>query len=209
MVSGLAIRSPFLTPREQGDAERDEYDVQSELQPCQQYVHAVRLHGSMVVLKLLGFVWLLPATIPFWLFYLFPLMLSGNIRFSGWEGFGIARFVLVGRSGWYWRLWRGWVGFGGPCCLIHKPMSDGPVLRRTIAHERRHCLQHFVFGPFFFPAYLLCSAAIWVYGTVTDADVHAYLDNPFELDARKAAGQPVTIPRDHWPHGRNDRLPWW
>jgi hypothetical protein len=161
----------------------------------------------MIALKLLGFCWLLPVTIPFWLLYIVPLMWR-DIRFVGWEGFGIARFVLVSQNSWYARLWRDWAGFSAPCAIIHRDYI-GHYLDRTIVHERRHCIQQFWFGPFFYPAYLLCTAALWVYGHAKDADVHAYLDNPFERDARRAAGQPVRIPRSDWPHGRDDRLPWW
>ena len=162
----------------------------------------------MVALKRLGFLWLLPVTIPFWLLYVLPL-LRRDLRFVGWLEFGLAHFEVVSRNSWFGRKWRDWAGFSGPCCVITRSDLTAYQRRQTIAHERRHCMQQLLFGPLFYPAYALCSAALWVYGARTNADLHAYLDNPFEVDARVAAGQPRRIPREYWPHGRDDRIPWW
>lgn len=162
----------------------------------------------MTLLKLVGFVWLLPMTIPFWLFYILPLLWR-DIRFRGFAGFGVARFELVSRHSRYARMWKNWAGFSGPCCILHRAGLSKRDLAVTIAHEHRHCMQQLVFGPFFYPLYVLCSAAIWVYATIANEQYHAYLDNPFERDARRAAGQPVRIPPDRWPGGPEDRWPWW
>lgn len=159
------------------------------------------------MLKCLGFLWLLPATVLFWLVYM-PLAWR-NLRFVGWLSFGIAHFEVLDRDSWYSKKWRSWYGFSGPCCIITRSNLSWVRLRRTVIHERRHCMQQLLFGPLFYPLYGLCSAALWVYGTATDADVHAYFDNPFEVDARVAAGQRRRIPRTDWPRGRDDRLPWW
>ena len=165
----------------------------------------------MLLLKLLGFLWLLPVTIPFWLLYVLPLLLRRDLRFVRWYDFAVAHFKVVSRHGWYARKWQDWAGFSGPCCIITRSdvSADPYQLHRTLVHEHRHCMQQLLFGPLFHPAYGLCTAVLWVYGTVTNADVHAYLDNPFEVDARVAAGQPRRIERKYWPHGRDDRLPWW
>jgi len=162
----------------------------------------------MWLFKPLGFVWLLPVTILFWLFYVLPLWYR-DFRFCGFVSFGVARFELVSNRSWYARLWRDWAGSAGPCCIMHRRGLTAHDLRFTLKHEHRHCMQQYCFGPLFYPLYVLCSAAIWVYSWAADDDFHAYLDNPFERDARGAAGQPVYIPRRLWPHGRNDRWPWW
>lgn len=161
----------------------------------------------MLLLKLVGFVWLLPVTVPVWLFYLLPLWYR-DFRFCGWAGFGIARFELISQRSWYARLWRDWAGFSGPCFILHRRGLSASSWARTIRHEHRHCMQQLCFGPLFYPLYCLCSVALWVYARAFDDDVHAYFDNPFERDARRAAGQPVRIPRNEWPE-RNDRWPWW
>lgn len=50
-------------------------------------------------------------------------------------------------------------------------------LEFTRTHERVHVKQYERWGPFFIPAYLLFSAALWIAGR------DAYRDNPFEVEA--------------------------
>lgn len=50
-------------------------------------------------------------------------------------------------------------------------------LEVTRDHEHVHVQQYARWGPFFIPAYLLCSLVLWLQGK------HAYLDNPFEVEA--------------------------
>ena len=50
-------------------------------------------------------------------------------------------------------------------------------LAATRDHEHVHVSQYTRWGPFFIPAYLLCSAVLWLRG------YDAYLDNPFEVEA--------------------------
>ena len=51
------------------------------------------------------------------------------------------------------------------------------ALNRTRRHERVHVRQYCIWGPLFGPAYLLCSAVLWLRGR------DAYRDNPFEREA--------------------------
>jgi hypothetical protein len=50
-------------------------------------------------------------------------------------------------------------------------------------HEQAHVRQVERWGPFFLPAYFLASGWAWARGG------HAYLDNWFERDARRACGE--------------------
>lgn len=50
-------------------------------------------------------------------------------------------------------------------------------LEDTRDHEHVHVRQYSRWGPFFIPAYLLCSLALWCRGR------NPYLDNPFEVEA--------------------------
>jgi len=50
-------------------------------------------------------------------------------------------------------------------------------LRRCREHELVHVAQYERWGPFFVPAYLMMSVAIWIVGR------RAYRDNPFEVEA--------------------------
>jgi len=54
---------------------------------------------------------------------------------------------------------------------------DAECLERTRRHERVHVRQYERWGPFFIPAYLACSWWLSLRG------YHAYLDNPFEVEA--------------------------
>lgn len=51
-------------------------------------------------------------------------------------------------------------------------------------HEQAHVRQAERWGPLFIPAYLAASLWIHLRGG------HYYLDNPFEIDARRACGEP-------------------
>ena len=50
-------------------------------------------------------------------------------------------------------------------------------LEATRDHEHIHVGQYCRWGPFFIPAYLLCSVVLWCRGR------NPYLDNPFEVEA--------------------------
>ncbi len=50
-------------------------------------------------------------------------------------------------------------------------------------HELVHVRQYEIWGPFFGPAYLLCSLVLWLSGR------DAYHDNPFERQAFQKTGQ--------------------
>jgi len=129
----------------------------------------------------------------------------------------VARFVLTTKWGWYYRAWYAWYGWAGPCVMIlriSRPYSDQLSCelddsqwefrerwRRIETHELRHCEQQFLFGVFYYPVYTLVSLVIyWLF-----VHLHPYFDNPFEVDARKAAGQPERI----LTKDTDDRWLWW
>jgi hypothetical protein len=181
-------------------------------------------------LRLLGFVWLLPVTILVWTFYVLPLAFLDEIRWDGWHSFLVARFRLVdpkeGIGSWYYQQWHNWAGWSGPCVLVYKNASIRSLARglhaaphsvlSVLKHEERHCVQQFLFGPLFYPIYFLSSVVLWVYGEVYDlvwggypAKSHPYYDNPFERDARRAAGGVVDIPPHMTGVANDNRWPWW
>ncbi|MDB5391367.1 MAG: hypothetical protein JWM11_7013 [Planctomycetaceae bacterium] len=107
---------------------------------------------------------------------------------------GICSGVLGLLTGGGWQLRRGVLEFHGG--FIHwafirfpgvKPaaMTLGhtilgrniEALNRTRNHEHVHVRQYERWGPFFLPAYLLCSCVLWLRGG------DPYLDNPFEVEA--------------------------
>lgn len=166
------------------------------------------------LLRTIGFIWLLPMTLIVWLFYVLPLMWK-DLKFVGWADLFVAHFTVKSKHSWYAKVWREWLGWSGPCVVVTRDaVEEWPELpsseiekanQRTLKHELRHANQQFVFGPLHYPLYGLMSLWIWFFVKWK----HAYLDNPFERDARKAAGQRVNVPPDLWPKGPKDRWPWW
>lgn len=158
---------------------------------------------------ILGTIWLLPITILVWMFYILPLWALGHIKFSDWADFLVPHFVLDEKksNSWYAKQWRDWAGVSLPNAIITK-YEEGhnfPSYTRTMLHELRHCYQQWAFGPFHWLAYILSTLFIWLFLK----DLHSYYDNPFEVDARRAAGQMVKIPKNMWLQGPDDRWPWW
>lgn len=162
------------------------------------------------LVRILQFLWLLPVTIPVWLFYILPLWLIWrDLKYTGSPDFLVAAFVLAKKDlePWHVKLWRDWAGWGGPCVLILRVYEGATPaeIQRTTLHELKHVWQQFCLGIFFYPAYIVESIYIWL----ACKQLHAYHDNWFEREARRAAGQPVLIPQHLWMHGRHDRWPWW
>ena len=68
-------------------------------------------------------------------------------------------------------------------CVLGRTRAD---LVRSRRHELVHVAQYERWGPLFVPAYLLCSAWLWLRGR------DPYLDNPFEVEAYAARGRLAT-----------------
>lgn len=133
--------------------------------------------------RILGFMWLLPMTAIIWLFYILPLWVLGQTKHDGTLDFLIAKFVLVDRGNWYSRAWKNWAGWSGPCVVIYRKF-DPSIAQQILKHEYRHCMQQFVFGAFHYPLYVVLYIMLWAF-----TNKNPYYDNPFEIDARKYAGE--------------------
>jgi len=160
----------------------------------------------MRIINVLKFLWLLPATILVWVFYVLPLWVTRQISFLSWttaKEMKIPIFILENYNSVYGRLWRDWAGWSGPWVIIVKEYNARSS--STILHEAQHCDDQATWGVFFYPAYLFHSLYLWLFCK----DKHSYIDNYFERRARKAAWQKVDIPRDQWMHGPDDRWAWW
>lgn len=88
--------------------------------------------------------------------------------------------VLEFHGGWLaWLLAKAPV-IGGASAITfgHTVLARTPGdLVRTRSHELIHVAQYERWGPLFIPAYLGCSAWLWLRGQ------HPYWDNPFEREA--------------------------
>lgn len=165
-------------------------------------------------LRVLQFIWLLPATLLVWLFYILPLwLIFKEIQYIGMTEFLVFEFEnpINTRRSWYDQEWEKWAGCSGPCVYILK-RHYGPGGHEfddiTRKHEVRHCIQQFWLGVFFYPAYGLAMAWTLISNIWSSTEKHPYHDNPFERDARKAAGQKVNISREDWMDGPDDYCPW-
>ena len=104
------------------------------------------------------------------------------LAFIGGGGARVVDGVLEVHGGWITRiLMRGNRWMAGPIAAItlgHVVLGcDLETLDRTRRHERVHVRQYERWGPFFIPAYLICSVWVGLRG------YNSYLDNPFEVEA--------------------------
>jgi hypothetical protein len=104
---------------------------------------------------------------------------------------GVATGGGVQRVGRVWEFYGGWLDVvlryvpiaGGAAamtlgqCVLARTQGDLEFSRR---HELVHVAQYERWGPLFVPAYLACSAWMWLRG------YDAYLDNPFEEEAYRS-----------------------
>ncbi len=129
---------------------------------------------------IIGNLWMLPNTIIGTLL-LALFYATRSVAYVGHTRWSL-KFVAI-RDSWISRAMRestGW-SFGGPFILL----QDGHSLSaKLIKHEDRHVLQQMVFGVLHWPLYV----AGGMYIALFMQDKHYYRDNPFEIDARRAAG---------------------
>ena len=153
----------------------------------------------------LGFLWTLPVSIIGWLFVLFLWAFRQVDWFTVDPDLSFECYLK--KTGWFYRklMAKRWFGFTIGNTIIASELDVTEKFDRCMKHEHRHVWQQYIWGIFFFPAYIVESLRIFIFVK----DEHSYLDNWFELDARKHAGQTVKIPRHMWPDGKNDHWIWW
>lgn len=124
------------------------------------------------MLQILRLLWAAPATVLGLMLGSFALTTGGRMQRRGatleFHG-GVLRWLLDRLP-------------GGPCIMAmtlgHVIVGrDAEALDYARLHELVHVRQYERWGPLFIPAYLACSAVIWLRGG------HAYRDNPFERQA--------------------------
>jgi hypothetical protein len=138
--------------------------------------------------RALGWLWASPLTL---LGFLYVTVFS----FFGWYlSLGLMGDALVWRlrpdvaPSWLKAAWRHWAGHAIGNVVVLNSGTDTVHGQLCLRHEQEHVHQCMVLGPllpvFYFTAYLglkFCSHA------------HPYYDNPFEIDARRAAGQVIDV----------------
>jgi len=132
--------------------------------------------GSLLLglMKTLAVIWTIPNTMLGVLIGLLGLVSGGRCRFR--EGC----FEFWG-GGTTWFLKRFPIN-AVAMTLGHTVLGvSDEYLHSAGDHERVHVRQYERWGPFFLPAYILCSGWIWWAGG------NAYRDNPFEVEAYSKA----------------------
>jgi len=138
-------------------------------------------------LKFLGYAWASPVTF-FGLVYVLLFWALGWYKWFGVRGDGLVWQVKQEKSPkWLQKYWKSWAGHAVGNVVVLKDAID--VSPRTIIHELKHVDQVMRLGIFQPLVYGLSSLAI-KYGCPGS---DAYSDNPFEIDARRAAGQVIDV----------------
>jgi len=166
-----------------------------------------------ILLYVLAINWGLPL-IACWTYVLWLRFVTNDVAFVGWERvwfLPVARWKLVSKYSWYAKAWQDWYGVGMFMNIIHRDedsTDDDVYVQETVTHELRHCLQWFIglLQPILYVGHFLY--LLIVESLKKEPTRHPYLDNWFERDARKSAGQLVDVPRGNWTHGPNDLNPW-
>lgn len=144
-----------------------------------------------------GIIWASPITLLAFIFYIAPMWALRQYRYAGWDGLAW-RWDYVVRSPLYLRTkfdkfvdekWRRW---GGSAMgnIINIKVYKGSRESITVTHEHEHviqCMRLGIFQPILYGIYTLLAKFV-----LRKAD--PYYDNPFEVDARRAADQLIDVP---------------
>jgi hypothetical protein len=138
--------------------------------------------------RVAGYVWAAPLTL-FGLIYVTLFTLFGWYKRIGtFDDALVWQLVPEKAPRWLNNAWRSWGGhtIGNVVVMKSDVVSDrGKILLR---HEQEHVHQCMVLGIFQPIIYGLAYI-----GLKFCRHAHAYYDNPFEIDARRAAGQVIDI----------------
>jgi hypothetical protein len=142
------------------------------------------------LIRLLGYAWALPITLVALVAYVLPFWALGWYTRLGKRSDALVWLVDAGRvPKWLLRLWLQWGGHAMGQVVVLKTHPDrSPHAATMLVHELEHVRQCMRLGIFQPVLYALCSLALLV-----TRRGHPYWDNCFEIDARRAAGQPIDI----------------
>lgn len=140
------------------------------------------------VIRLAGLVWALPLT----LLGLCHVLLPATLRWYrpvAYPGLAWVWVVEASSPAWLKRMWGGRSGctLGNVIVLSVDPTSKRGQM--TLRHEQEHADQHMRLGVLQPVLYNLFSLCIWLACPLSSP----YYSNPFEVEARRAAGQVVDV----------------
>jgi len=176
--------------------------LQQEMEEARERVYFVCFRKD---LKISGFIWVLPVSIICW-FIMGIAELFNEIEGVYTQKDGIIVWDLKNNGILYNKVFinRKFWGFSFGCNVIAVDV-DRERFGRTVKHEAKHCYQQYAFGVFYYPIYTMIYLFIYLF----KKNIHPYYDHPFEISARKFAGQKIKISRDEWVQGPVDRNIFW
>lgn len=138
--------------------------------------------------SIVGYIWSFPVTF-FGLAYALAFHAMGWYLWFGVRGDALVWLVEPTRAPrWLMSLWKGWGGhtIGNVVVLSQDPSRNNSII---LTHEQKHvnqCMRLGIFQPIMYGLNML--AIKW---GCPGSD--SYYDNPFEIDARRHAGQKIDI----------------
>jgi len=141
------------------------------------------------ILRYLGYAWASPVT----LFGLIYAMIFWALRYYTWHGYkGVSLVWRVNNNRspkWLSSLWKSWAGHTIGQVVIIKYDDTDPRWHEILTHEQEHVRQCMKLG-FMQPVlYMIFSVSIWL----ACPNSNPYYSNPFEVDARRQAGEIVDV----------------
>lgn len=138
--------------------------------------------------RFVGCVWASPVTI-LGLIYVLIFSIFGWYKYAGAYGDALLwRLVIEKTPKWLNKLWLGWGGHTIGNVVVMRIDHESDRGKVTLRHEQEHVYQFMILGIFLPIIY----GATYL-GLKSCRNAHPYYDNPFEIDARRAAGQPVDV----------------
>jgi len=139
------------------------------------------------VKKYLGYAWASPVT-AFGLIYVSLYTCMGWYKWYGKEGDALVWTVNNDKiPEWLTNYWKKLSGHASGQVVVLKNPPDSKAV--TLRHEQQHVSQTMCLG-IFWPLFYY---GIQIGIKLGCSESHTYYDNPFEIDARRAAGQIIDI----------------
>lgn len=137
--------------------------------------------------NVLGYAWATPLS----LVGLLYVLTFSRIGWYKWHGVVDDALVWVTNESespaWLSKAWSRWAGqtIGNVVVIGEMYTKDPVVLRHEMAHVRQ-CMMLGIFQPLFY-------ALLYFVIKMGCSNAHPYYDSPFEIDARRSAGQTVDV----------------
>lgn len=139
---------------------------------------------------IVGMLWASPITAVCFIFYVLPFWVLGWYRYVGFYETAWVWKLQETAPSFVHKLWSGWAGhaLGNLVVMIEEPdisRYTGVILTHELQHVDQ-CMRLGIFQPIMYGLNNL----IIRFGCKNS---HPYYDNPFEIDARRGAGQIIDV----------------